>query len=134
MLDCGEGTLGQIERFYGEKAEEVIRKLKAIYISHLHADHHIGLFVKENMEMIPKSIIDLFIPIGLIGIIQMRQKLLHEKNNPIILLAPHEIQSWLIFYDSEIEIVMNEIEFVDNQTLVNNEKMTDNLTFLELNV
>lgn len=42
LLDVGEGTLGQIHRFYGVEAENVIKKLKAIYISHLHADHHIG--------------------------------------------------------------------------------------------
>lgn len=45
LLDCGEGTYGQIIRFYGaEESKEVFRKLKAIYISHLHADHHIGKF------------------------------------------------------------------------------------------
>lgn len=42
LLDVGEGTLGQIYRFYGDESDDVIRKLKAIYISHLHADHHIG--------------------------------------------------------------------------------------------
>lgn len=60
----------------------------------------------------------------------MRQKLLHKKNDPIIILAPHEIQSWLIYYDNEIEIVMNEIEFIDNQTLVN--KKNDKLIFIYL--
>lgn len=43
LLDCGEGTKSQIYRFYGEnKGKEVIRKLKGIYVSHLHADHHLG--------------------------------------------------------------------------------------------
>lgn len=43
LLDCGEGTAGQLVRFYGKAAsDEVYRKLKAIYVSHLHADHHIG--------------------------------------------------------------------------------------------
>lgn len=45
LLDVGEGTLGQILRFYGQEADDVIRKLKAIYISHLHADHHIGMVI-----------------------------------------------------------------------------------------
>ena len=40
LLDVGENTSGQIHRFYGPNAEEVFRKLKAIYVSHLHADHH----------------------------------------------------------------------------------------------
>ena len=40
LLDVGESTSGQMHRFYGPNADEVFRKLKAIYISHLHADHH----------------------------------------------------------------------------------------------
>lgn len=43
LLDCGEGTSAQLKRFYGiEKSNEIFNKLKAVYISHLHADHHIG--------------------------------------------------------------------------------------------
>ncbi|EOO04106.1 putative ribonuclease z protein [Phaeoacremonium minimum UCRPA7] len=43
LFDCGENTLGQIHRFYGfEAADEMLRDLKAIWISHLHADHHLG--------------------------------------------------------------------------------------------
>lgn len=43
LMDCGEGTTSQIYRFYGdEKGREVISKLKGIYVSHLHADHHLG--------------------------------------------------------------------------------------------
>lgn len=44
LLDVGEGTLGQIYRFYGDNADDVLQNLKAVYISHLHADHHIGMF------------------------------------------------------------------------------------------
>lgn len=42
LLDCGENTLGQLKRVYGDKLPEVLRDLKAIWISHLHADHHLG--------------------------------------------------------------------------------------------
>ncbi|KAJ5226448.1 hypothetical protein N7468_007673 [Penicillium chermesinum] len=43
MLDCGENTLGQMERvFEPEKLREVLRNLRMIWISHLHADHHLG--------------------------------------------------------------------------------------------
>lgn len=44
LLDVGEGTVGQIVRFYGDDTAHIFRKLKAVYISHLHADHHIGRF------------------------------------------------------------------------------------------
>jgi ribonuclease Z len=44
LLDCGENTLGQLKRVYGpEMMKEVLRDLKLIWISHLHADHHLGL-------------------------------------------------------------------------------------------
>ncbi|KAF8419314.1 hypothetical protein EV426DRAFT_615810 [Tirmania nivea] len=43
LFDCGEATLGQLARFYGqEKLPEVLKDIKCIYISHLHADHHLG--------------------------------------------------------------------------------------------
>ncbi|KAG0141813.1 hypothetical protein CROQUDRAFT_663319 [Cronartium quercuum f. sp. fusiforme G11] len=43
LLDAGEGTLGQIKRSFGQRWEEVLRAIKLIFISHLHADHHSGL-------------------------------------------------------------------------------------------
>ena len=43
LLDCGENTLGQLQRvFEPEKLREVLRNLRMIWISHLHADHHLG--------------------------------------------------------------------------------------------
>ena len=43
LLDCGENTLGQLSRVYGpEELLEVLRDLKMIWISHAHADHHLG--------------------------------------------------------------------------------------------
>ncbi|KAL8730238.1 MAG: hypothetical protein Q9166_004215 [cf. Caloplaca sp. 2 TL-2023] len=43
LFDCGEGTLGQLRRLYNPAAlEGVLRDIKAIWISHMHADHHLG--------------------------------------------------------------------------------------------
>ncbi|KAF2650634.1 hypothetical protein K491DRAFT_682815 [Lophiostoma macrostomum CBS 122681] len=43
LFDCGENTLGQLQRvFTPEEMLEVIRNLRMIWISHLHADHHLG--------------------------------------------------------------------------------------------
>ena len=43
LLDCGENTLGQLRRIYSsEELAEVLRDLKMIWISHMHADHHLG--------------------------------------------------------------------------------------------
>ncbi|TKY48187.1 Zinc phosphodiesterase ELAC protein 2 [Spatholobus suberectus] len=44
LLDCGEGTLGQLKRRYGVTgADDAVRTLRCIWISHIHADHHTGL-------------------------------------------------------------------------------------------
>ncbi|GKV16213.1 hypothetical protein SLEP1_g26888 [Rubroshorea leprosula] len=44
LLDCGEGTLGQLKRRYGiDGANDAVRNLKCVWISHIHADHHTGL-------------------------------------------------------------------------------------------
>jgi ribonuclease Z len=49
LLDCGEGTWGQLVRLFGDDFAcstgvwEEIRKLKCIFLSHIHGDHHIGL-------------------------------------------------------------------------------------------
>lgn len=44
LLDCGEGTLSQLKRRFGVNgADEAIKGLKCIWISHIHADHHTGL-------------------------------------------------------------------------------------------
>lgn len=44
LLDCGENTLGQLKRMYtAPQLAELLQDLKLIWISHLHADHHLGL-------------------------------------------------------------------------------------------
>lgn len=44
-MDCGDGTLGQIYRLYGDKTNDVLSRIKAIYVSHLHIDHFGGDFL-----------------------------------------------------------------------------------------
>lgn len=40
LLDCGEGTFGQLCRHYGDGVDRVLGSLAAVFVSHLHADHH----------------------------------------------------------------------------------------------
>ncbi|KAI1644797.1 uncharacterized protein F4817DRAFT_345758 [Daldinia loculata] len=42
LFDCGENTIGQLQRVFGNELPEILRDLKGIWISHLHADHHLG--------------------------------------------------------------------------------------------
>ncbi|KNC83238.1 hypothetical protein SARC_04516 [Sphaeroforma arctica JP610] len=44
MLDSGEGTYGQLRRMLGrEGVQKFVDDIKCVYISHMHADHHLGL-------------------------------------------------------------------------------------------
>ncbi|XP_016946830.1 ribonuclease Z, mitochondrial [Drosophila biarmipes] len=98
LLDCGEGTYGQIVRLYGrDQAQQVLRQLQAIYVSHLHADHHIGL----------------------IGLLRERRQL-EPKAEPLILLAPRQIEPWLEFYNRQIETIGDAYTLVGNGELLSN--------------
>lgn len=102
LLDSGEGTYGQLVRHFGTiGTEKVLCDLKSIYVSHLHADHHIGL----------------------IGILSVRQKLRKSGiitfNDPVYLLAPIQIMTWLNFYDRRFSELNKEFKIVSNLDLVN---------------
>ncbi|KAF2716219.1 hypothetical protein K431DRAFT_235846 [Polychaeton citri CBS 116435] len=44
LFDCGENTVGQLKRVYKPKElKDVLQNLRCILISHMHADHHLGL-------------------------------------------------------------------------------------------
>ncbi|KAH6654285.1 hypothetical protein BKA67DRAFT_564634 [Truncatella angustata] len=42
LFDAGENTMGQLRRVFGDELPSIMRDLKVIWISHLHADHHLG--------------------------------------------------------------------------------------------
>lgn len=100
LMDCGEGTYGQLVRFYGRsKCDEVLANIDAIYVSHIHADHHIGI----------------------IGVLQGRKAALRNLNRehkPLKLLAPVQLYPWLSFYDRYFEEIKTEFEFISNSQLV----------------
>lgn len=104
LLDCGEGTFGQLVRFFGpEKSDQVLSNIKAIFVSHLHADHHIGL----------------------IGVLQGRRKALNRlqklSTSPVHLLAPKQILTWLNFYDRYFEDISQEFNLISNDSLLHDE-------------
>jgi ribonuclease Z len=43
LLDAGENTMGQLRRVYApNELNEIMKGLRVIWISHMHADHHLG--------------------------------------------------------------------------------------------
>ncbi|WBW71312.1 mitochondrial 3'-tRNA processing endonuclease tRNAse Z, Trz2 [Schizosaccharomyces osmophilus] len=43
LLDCGEGSYSQLIRQYGTNIDSVLKQLRLIFVSHMHADHWLGL-------------------------------------------------------------------------------------------
>ena len=43
VLDAGEGTLGSMFRQFGHALPDALRATRIVFISHMHADHHLGL-------------------------------------------------------------------------------------------
>lgn len=44
LLDCGEGTLQQLYRCFGRsETRNILRNMNAVFISHAHCDHHMGV-------------------------------------------------------------------------------------------
>lgn len=97
LLDCGDGIGPQLHRFYGEETAEVVRRIRGVYVSHMHLDHHIGL---------PE-------------LLCMRKKYLPSEREPLYLLSPAGfLRSWLFFYSNHIDPIHNDMKFIDNEKLV----------------
>ncbi|KAH0707918.1 hypothetical protein KY290_010340 [Solanum tuberosum] len=90
LLDCGEGTLGQLKRRFGvDGADEAVKGLKCIWISHIHADHHAGLA----------------------RILALRHDLLSgTPHEPLIVVGPQQLEIFLDRYQMLEELDM---QFLD---------------------
>lgn len=61
----------------------------------------------------------------------MRKSLRNQNDLPIVLMAPIDIDTWLQFYDKNIENICSEVSIVPNGVLVSN---SHHLSRLHLNV
>ncbi|MED6204816.1 tRNAse Z trz4, mitochondrial [Stylosanthes scabra] len=86
LLDCGEGTLGQLKRRYGVSgADDIVRALRCIWISHIHADHHTGLA----------------------RILALRRELLKGvPHEPVLVVGPRQLKRYLDAYQRLEELDM----------------------------
>ncbi|XP_022595167.1 zinc phosphodiesterase ELAC protein 2 [Seriola dumerili] len=98
LLDCGEGTFGQLCRHYGDDVDDALSKISTVFISHLHADHHTGL----------------------LNLLYQRERAmttLGKTFSPIYLIAPGQIMMWLNQYHNQCEEILNHIILVPNMSL-----------------
>lgn len=95
LLDCGESTLGQLKRVFGrEELREILRDLRMIWISHLHADHHLGTVsvIKAWYEEVHDGIPMAHDPE------KDMAKILQEKRLPVV--SDRHMINWLAEYAS----------------------------------
>ncbi|XP_070703624.1 zinc phosphodiesterase ELAC protein 2 [Pempheris klunzingeri] len=98
LLDCGEGTFGQLCRHYGDDVDDALSKISTVFISHLHADHHTGL----------------------LKLLYQRERALTTLGKafrPIYLVAPVQIMTWLNQYHDYCEEIRNHINLIPNRYL-----------------
>ena len=112
LLDVGEGTVGQLLRakehreFRGEKTlGEVLKKIKAVWISHPHADHHLGL----------------------IRLLEERKRIVGN-HDPLVLIAGPDVQGFLREYETIVPCVAGSYIFLDCRTLKANFQDNSNAT------
>ncbi|KAM4761599.1 zinc phosphodiesterase ELAC protein 2 [Cyanocitta cristata] len=99
LLDCGEGTFGQLCRHYGEQVDQVLCNLVAVFVSHMHTDHHSGL----------------------VNILMERRRAfaaLGQAFSPLFLVAPEQIMPWLHEYHNHCEEILGDIKMIPSQSLV----------------
>jgi ribonuclease Z len=101
LLDCGEGTFQQIlDHFGNQKTNEILSKLKVIFITHKHGDHMLGTLkvlseidkLKKNSGLNPNEVV--------------------SNDRVIYLIAPKTIKKWLqnsinndLIYKSDIILI-----------------------------
>lgn len=98
LLDCGEGTFGQLCRHYGNDVDEILSKLSTIFVSHLHADHHTGL----------------------IHLLLERERALTSLGkafSPVYLIAPVQIMTWLNQYHDHCQQILSQINIIPSKFL-----------------
>uniref|UniRef100_A0A8C0FFD4 Zinc phosphodiesterase ELAC protein 2 n=1 Tax=Bubo bubo TaxID=30461 RepID=A0A8C0FFD4_BUBBB len=99
LLDCGEGTFGQLCRHYGEQVDQVLCNIVAVFVSHMHTDHHSGL----------------------LNILMQRRRAfaaLGQAFSPLFLVAPEQIMPWLHEYHNHCEEILGDIKMIASQSLV----------------
>ncbi|XP_074826641.1 zinc phosphodiesterase ELAC protein 2 isoform X2 [Natator depressus] len=99
LLDCGEGTFGQLCRHYGDQVDKILCNTAAVFLSHIHADHHTGL----------------------LNILLERQRAfasLGQPPSPLLLIAPTQIMAWLHQYHNNCQEILGHVNMIPAKFLV----------------
>ncbi|KAF5911906.1 hypothetical protein HPG69_015884 [Diceros bicornis minor] len=98
LLDCGEGTFGQLCRHYGNDVDRVLGTLAAVFVSHLHADHHTGL----------------------LHILLQRERALASLGkpfHPLLVVAPTQLKAWFQKYHNQCQQILHHVSMIPAKCL-----------------
>ncbi|XP_077183578.1 zinc phosphodiesterase ELAC protein 2 isoform X2 [Paroedura picta] len=93
ILDCGEGTFGQLCRHYGDDVDRILCNIAAVFVSHIHADHHTGL----------------------LSILLQRHRAFMSQGRPyrpLFLVAPTLLMTWLHQYDDHCQEILGHMNMI----------------------
>lgn len=93
MLDCGEGSYGQLYRYTGGdrvRLQQLVDKLKLIWVSHNHADHHLGILRMLSARSATSDV------------------------EPLLIIGPTPVDAWLREYSLLDPTVAGKYTFVDS--------------------
>ena len=98
LLDCGEGTVHQLHRRFGRlKTQKILRNLKAVYISHLHADHHLGFIALARSR---------------------NEAFGAEQPTRLYVVAPSRMSEYLMMYHCKFEPILQDLYQIKNEHLL----------------
>uniref|UniRef100_A0AAR2KNX3 Zinc phosphodiesterase ELAC protein 2 n=1 Tax=Pygocentrus nattereri TaxID=42514 RepID=A0AAR2KNX3_PYGNA len=101
LMDCGEGTFGQMCRHYGNHVDEMLTKLSTVFISHIHADHHTVSASSKRAAV----------------------NSLGKAFTPVYLVAPTQIMTWLNQYHDHCQEILSHVNFIPAKCLCEGAEM-----------
>ncbi|XP_058780561.1 tRNAse Z TRZ4, mitochondrial isoform X2 [Vicia villosa] len=131
LLDCGEGSLGQLKRRYGVSgADDVVRSLICIWISHIHADHHTGLarilaLRRDLLKGFPHEPVLVVGPRKLKRYLDAYQRL--EDLDMLFLDCKHTTEASLDNFENDLQEKVNSEDLNNNSAKINASKLDSTL-------
>ncbi|KAI8576219.1 hypothetical protein K450DRAFT_214494 [Umbelopsis ramanniana AG] len=97
LLDAGENTYGQMLRIMGRDGiDKAVNNLKAIFVSHLHADHHLGV----------------------VHILAKWSELNRGNDQKMYVVSPWAFKLWLEEYSDVQDFGIKNIIFINNEDVL----------------
>lgn len=115
LLDAGEGTSGQLARHYGSNGlRSFYQRLRFVFISHMHADHHSGLAAVLSARL------------KALGLTTKSMDQSNEEATTLSIACPPQMRTYIrdldAMHDLQLQHRSAPITFIDNHHLLAQER------------